>query len=334
MFELCAEFAEEISGYDANLCIVDAILENDLRINARKVALKIAESRLDELSEDSQLVALLDPGFPVEDGMAVRAVELHQKSLGRFNTLYEYNLQTWPLESKYSWPGYEQQAYDFSNAFIERALVDDPYNNELISSVIFNIFNQGTVVPWGIFEPTPDDMNTLWRLWTDQRRYGQYRPGYWKTGGFIAASEAKTGQKAFVAYPYYNNAIAASPQPHGALGSLLGLLHNDYNSAQRNISTANGFLNPDLPAPGAVLEFSTCEYVRVARVFQAFCTNTTGMQGECQTGYDRNAEAALVLDNLDMLCPAVVNAPIIDLMYTPIPLDEFGKWGLENAPGN
>jgi len=304
MFGLCGQFAERIPGYDGEACAVDAVYIAKAPDGLRDAANRAIASRPDDaMFEEWRFRALMRwrPEGYTEAELAW-LVAYHRQSLNRDTDPYAWLMDAYSINTVDGLRGYIDEALPRVAAAREEWLLHDPFDSELIAQHLEpHLFYVDQSVD-------PTVIEGLRRHWRNAMVYGQGSVRLWLFGAALASNELEA-EAAVI------NAIVAGKNDLSAVAPALVVLGLREDAAVA--LHAAGKHHADGSKAGETVARLQCLNARIARLYDAMCRVTTGLQQMCEPEGRHYQPVAERLSRLAAgdLCAEVMAIPIGELPF-------------------
>ena len=302
---LCAEMADKVADYDAELCLIEMVFDNELEGPIREAALTALDGRDEAFLDYARLNAYVNE-WQGRDGAAQEARRIHRESLGT-GTMRACKDTLWRIDAAFPTPEYETEAREALQACLRERLPDNPQNTNILSALL------GDAIRRQNEDPARVDLRELEAGWRELLDLGAYLPVTWAIGQEIDAAlhgEIRPVQRS----RFSDNRIYYSDYDSIRLVRHLGLLYRDDRIATGDIRNRMGE-EIDREAPREAVR---CPMMRAARLFETLCTYGPDEWG-CQVANDGPkllAEVGAIMDEAGD-CAWEREAPLEELLFSP-----------------
>lgn len=309
---LCAEMADKVPRYDSELCLIEMVFESDVKGPFRAAALEALDGRDEAFLDSARFDAYLNEWYG-RDGAAEEARRIHRESLGPEMAVKSFENDLMNVEIMYPSLDYRSEAVAALQAELRARLPDNPQSVGILGSLLEDGLKRLEK------DPASVDLDELDALWRDLLEFGRYQAETWEIGQKL--DEARQGTLGVARRSgYLVNRIHYSNYDPEPLVFHLAKLYQDFRFATGDI---------DAPAaaerdPDALRDAVRCPMMRAARLVVAVCAyapNELACQPVFGTADLLEAIGPLVRDATD--CTWEREAPIEELVYTPVPVEAF-----------
>lgn len=308
---LCANLAEWVPTYDAELCFIEVAFKNNVTGPMRKAAVAALADRTEPFLDYARLDAYLHE-WRDQDEAPDEAKRIHRATLGPLTYIAGYLDDLAHIERYFNMSLYEVEGRDQLLLKMEERLSDNPESYGILTLLIEDILDRNARR-----DPTAD-VSKAKEYWLTTLDLGAYRPETWTLGKDVL------GRLDPDIYPerdikLLSNAIYYSSHAPSSIRYLINSLHNRYSVAIGEYSAPEAEFEPQ-----ALLDQVKCPMFRAAKVYRFICERVPDDPGCNIGGWQADLPDRLIrMAKTDQQCAWVNLADPENLLYQPVPVEHF-----------
>lgn len=300
--DICLIYSPRAADYDADRCVVEAAIPNDLGGDLVSTAAKVLRGIEDPALDWAHLQQAVWAGSP--DGWDLDQIETWYRRMPLSTADLNWYVNT---GRRIAGIGKRPEVLieGANRALDEIALrtsdnPHDPSLRALESALRLEQYLRGR---------DANDLSLARQAWEAGVAYGGSTADYWQAASLLATADKEPWDVAG-AVPFHENAIAYSGQ---SVANIVMAFHW-LDEARLAAEAASG-----TPGASEVLQKLQCPMLRMARLADALCRTDPAASMFCDPAQPAFAHGPAILADGAQTCPEVANARLSSLKFEPVP---------------